>query len=144
MQQLFSNRYLRLSTIATVRMCAIEIWNQKISYLKPKMITQISKSSISGSQRFLMQDPSKDSKEWRLRLERHTTFLLKYWQGTMISLAICGQLVAFCTFYYVAILLSMVMMTKRFWEWLKKVNLILMEKNGMMFQMMPKIWLRKW
>ena len=45
---------------------------------------------------------------------------------------ICGQLDAFCIFYFVDIHRSMEMMIKKSCKWFKKASLNLMEKNGMM------------
>jgi len=82
--------------------------------------------------------------EWILELERLITSHQKSWQVTTVSSVIAGPLVAFSTFSFADTRLSMVMTTRKFCKWWPKVNLTLMEKNGMISRKMPRTWLKNW
>ena len=104
------------------------------------MITLISKLSILGCPRFAILETLVKSKECKLELVLHTTFLQKSLPVTTTNLVTYGLLDASYIFFYVDTHRFTEMTIKKFWEQCNWENSKWMVKSGKMFQKKLKTW----
>lgn len=108
----FSNKFFKLSTIATPRVCATEIWSLRTSFTRQKMTLPISKLLISDWVKF-WTPRQKDCLAWRLKPVLHTTSHQKFLPEITTSNAISGQQGASSTSSSADILHSTETMTRK-------------------------------
>lgn len=89
--------------------------------------------------KFVIVNKQEKLKGARPKLELHITFHQRSSQEVTINSVIYGLLVVFYTFFYADTHPFMEKTIKRFSKLSKKVNTILMVKNGRMYQKKPKI-----